>query len=207
MMKKIKKIIYAYLKRAMPFGHGFIAVAESGFWKNRQTPAKSLNKAAALFNKINGKNIIEVGTGIHGKLSGNSMLVWAKKTNANRIIAIDLNQERLNEVSKVTQEYSNVELVLADGIDYLKNFREPIDLLYLDFWVPDPDGVTPGSGRADAYKEAFIAAKDVLREKSLILIDDTDHVCPWKHTYIIPLARENGYRVLYTGRQTLLIRE
>ena len=83
---------------------------------------------------------------------------------------------------------------------------EKIDLLYLDFWTPDPEGSFLGTGRAQAYKAAYQAARDQMNEHSLILIDDTDHVHPWKHTYIIPEARKDGFVVMYTGRQTLLQR-
>ena len=185
---------------------GFIPIDKSGFWLFRSAPTRSLNNAAALFNQIQGKTIIEIGTGIHGEISGNSMLVWTRKTSAKRIIAIDLEKKRLDEVRSATQKNPNVELILANGINYLQHFSEKIDLLYLDFWVADNAGAPPGSGRAEAYKEAYIAAKDKMNKNSMILIDDTDHIHPWKHTYIVPLARQDGFEVLYTGRQTLLKR-
>ena len=41
----------------------------------------------------------------------------------------------------------------------------------------------------------------------MILIDDTDHKTPWKHTLLIPEVLGNyGYKLLYIGRQSLLIR-
>lgn len=207
-MKKSVKKIYNRITRLRHAAKidGYIPVADNGFWQFRCSPTKSLNKTAALFNQIHGETIIEIGTGIHGKMAGNSMLVWPKKTSAKRIIAIDLEQRQINEVREVTHQYSNVELVLADGIEYLKKFSAKIDLLYLDFWAPDPGGTIPGSGKAEAYREAYNAAKDKMNTHSMILIDDTDHIHPWKHTYIIPLARKDGYTVLYTGRQTLLKR-
>ena len=62
---------------------------------------------------------------------------------------------------------------------YLRDFESKIDLLYLDPWVGDADDVFPGTGRAEAYREANMAAKDKLIGQSLILIDDTDHIEPW----------------------------
>jgi predicted O-methyltransferase YrrM len=165
-----------------------------------------LHEAAALFDRIRGEIIIEVGTGMHGEMAGNSMLVWIERTRAKRIIAIDLDQERLDEVKAATRRYSHVELVMADGIEYLKSFPGKIDLLYLDFWVSDPEGALPGSGRAEAYLRAFDAARSRMNRHSLILIDDTDHIDPWKHTLIVPSARMHGYKVMHTGRQTLLKR-
>ena len=183
-----------------------IPISSDGFWKFRSAPGRSLKIAANLFNKIHGETIVEIGTGIHGKMAGNSMFVWPKRTAAKRIIALDLEQIRLEDVKKVTPQYPQVELIECDGIKYLRNFESKIDLLYLDFWTPDPEGSIPGTGRAEAYKEAYDAAKDKMNLHSIILIDDTDHIHPWKHTYIIPDARKDGYEVVYTGRQTLLQR-
>lgn len=61
------------------------------------------------------------------------MLVWSKKISAKRLIAIDLEQRRLDEIREVTRNYSNIELVLKDGIEYFGKFSGEIDLLYLDF--------------------------------------------------------------------------
>ena len=104
-------------------------------------------------------------------------------------------------------KYPSVEAHVQDGIKFVENFDGTIDLLYLDFWTDDPPGELPGSGRSHAYLAAYEAAKPKLSEKALILIDDTDHVHPWKHTEIIPAARKDGFRLLYTGRQTLLLRK
>jgi hypothetical protein len=68
-----------------------------------------------------------------------------------------------------------VELAVADGVAFLHSFEEPIDLLYLDFWTPDPDGALSGTGRAHAYRDAYAAARERLNRRSMILIDDTYH--------------------------------
>lgn len=206
MNKALKKLRLSLARRLMGASEGYIPIDENGGWQVRQRPTESLNRTAALFNQMGGKTIVEIGTGIHGKMAGNSMLVWTGQTNAQRIIAIDLEQRRLDEVAEATRGHSNVELVLADGIQYVKDFDGSIDLLYLDFWTPDPEGTLQGTGRAEAYKAAFLAAEDKLSRNSMILIDDTDHIHPWKHTFIVPIAREAGYRVLHIGRQTLLKR-
>ena len=186
--------------------NGIISISENGFWELRSPPNKSLEIASELFNKIKGKILVEIGTGIHGELAGNSMLVWPKKTSAEKIIAIDLESARLEEVREATKGYSNIELILTDGIDFLRNFSFKIDLLYLDFWTPDPGESIPGTGRSNAYLDAYIAAKPKMNNRSIILIDDTDHIHPWKHTLVVPEARKDGFKVLYTGRQTLLMR-
>ncbi len=183
-----------------------IKVSHNGFWENRQPPTQSLKKAAELFNEINGKTIIEIGTGIQGELSGNSVLQWVKQTKAERIICLDLEQKHVDEVKNECKIYQNVEAILYDGLKYLREFKGTIDLLYLDFWVKDKKGEMLGTARSKHYLKAFKNAKNNMNEKSIILIDDTDHIDPWKQTLIIPEARKSGYQVLWVGRQTCLFR-
>jgi predicted O-methyltransferase YrrM len=183
-----------------------IPIASNGFWQPRDAPTASLRETARLFNQINGQIIVEIGSGIHGRLAGDSVLTWAKRTRAKRIIAVDLDEKQIREVKAATSKYPNVEVIVAEGVRYLADFSSTIDLLYLDFWTPDPAGALPGTGRAEAYRNAFAAARDKLSRRSLILIDDTDHIHPWKHTLIVPDARKEGFVVRFVGRQTLLTR-
>ena len=183
-----------------------IRIGDNGFWAKRDSPSESLEETARMFNQINGQIIVEIGSGIHGRLAGNSVLTWARKTRAKRIVTVDLEPKQIDDVKKATSKYKNVEAIVGDGLKYLAEFSSTIDLLYLDFWVPDPEGALPGTGRAEAYRTAFAAAKDKLAERALILIDDTDHIHPWKHTLIVPDARKEGFGVIFVGRQTLLMR-
>jgi predicted O-methyltransferase YrrM len=183
-----------------------IPIANNGFWQPRDAPTPSLRETARLFNQINGQIIVEIGSGIHGRLAGDSVLTWAKRTRAKRIIAIDLDEKQIRQVKEATSKYPNVEAIVAEGVRYLADFSSTLDLLYLDFWTPDPEGALPGTGRAEAYRNAFAAARDKLNRTSLILIDDTDHIHPWKHSLIVPDARKEGFVVRFVGRQTLLTR-
>ena len=196
-------------RRLVPVSYkkGFIKVNERGFWEPRSSPIKSLKTASRIFKQIKGKVIIEIGSGIQGHTSGNSIIYWATKTGASKVVALDLDEKEIQLVKNATAKYSHVEALVQDGIEYARNFNGKIDLLYLDFWTPDKDGELPGSGRAREYLRAYEAAKDKLNDNAMILIDDTDHVHPWKHTYIIPTAREDGFQVIYTGRQTLMLRK
>jgi trans-aconitate methyltransferase len=183
-----------------------IPIDSNGFWANRSTPAESLEKTAGIFNRIRGETIVEIGSGLQGELNGNSILVWAQKTTAKRIITVDTDQKMIDQVMDATSQYPNVETVVGDGIQYLQQFRSKIDLLYLDFWSDEVEHGLPGTGRAEAHRKAYSAARDKLNSRSMILIDDTDHIDPWKHTYIVTDARKDGFVVLYVGRQTLLAR-
>jgi predicted O-methyltransferase YrrM len=184
---------------------GLIPVSPNGFWAPRHSPARSLRRTAALFDLLGGQTIVEIGSGLHGPAAGNSLLVWTEHTAATRIIAVDPDPQQIAAVAEVTARSPQVEAVCDEGLAYLARHPGPIDLLYLDFWVRGPDGAVQDI--AEGYRETYQAARAKLSPQSLILIDDTDHVPPWKHTLLVPEACRDGYTVVYTGRQTLLRRE
>ena len=169
-----------------------------GFWKRRLPPTQSLLQAARIFNENKGETIVEIGTGIHGFMSGDSCKIWSKKTNAKRIIAVDLDYRRTEEVRKALSNEKRLKTFVTDGISFLRSYKGIIDLLYLDFWCDD------GQTRANSYLEAYESAKRHFRKNSMILIDDTDHLHPWKHTLIVPEAEKDGFKLIWEGRQTLL---
>jgi len=179
-----------------------IELNNNNFWKDRRSPNKSLKKAAKLFNKNGGKVIIEIGTGIQGEKSGNSVLVWAKMTKAKNIFCLDV-----DDVRNATLKFDNVKAIKVNGLDFIQEYEGFIDLLYLDFWVEDKPEDVQGTARAENYLKAFELAKEKMSKNSIILIDDTDHIDPWKQTYIVPAARKYGYNVLWCGRQTCLFKE
>lgn len=184
--------------------NSLIKINDNGFWEKRENPEISLQKAAELFKDINGKIIVEIGSGIQGEKSGNSSLIWLNNTDASEIHCVDLDEKQLLSVQEATKHNNRIYLHHLDGIKYLRKFPKSIDLLYLDFWIPDKKKEFNGEGRAKAYLLAYKKARKKMSENSIILIDDTDHIDPWKQSYIVPAARKDGYRVLWTGRQTAL---
>lgn len=105
-----------------------------------------------------------------------------------------------NNLNRKKPENININ-VPKDGIDFLLNFDKKIDILLLDAW----DVGTPNY--ADKHLEAFEAAKDKLSDVHLILIDDTDFIRKdqGKDYLLTPFLIENGYTLLFNGRQTLFI--
>src|SRR5262249_58103678 len=191
-MKALLEKLRVVLSPARAHEGSIIPIDEAGWWKYRSSPAASLREAARLFNELGGETIVEIGSGLHGDLAGNSIFPWVRRTAARRIVAVDADEARVNEVRSATAGNPRVEALVADGVQYLEQFRGAIDLLYLDYWLPDPEAAVPGGGRAEGYRDAYRAARDKMNEHSLLLIDDTDHVHPWKHTYIVPDARTDG---------------
>jgi len=97
---------------------------------------------------------------------------------------------------------TNVDIQIpVEGIDYLKNRQEPIDILFLDGW----DKGTPNY--AEKHLEAFESAKHILSKVHLILIDDTDYITHdgGKDKLLSPHLLSLGYIPLFNGRQTLFL--
>ena len=208
-MKKFLKMVrfLAVERQALQLHRGLIPVDRDGFQKRRVSSVHSLKRACREFDAIDGKVIVEIGTGLHSRLSGCSMIEWTQRTAATAVHAVDLDPDRIEEIRKAMGMLERVHPVVADGMQFLRDFEGDIDLLYLDFWIPDPPDATVGTGRADAYLTCYENARERLAGTSLILIDDTDHVSPWKHTRIIDRARADGFYPLWMGRQTMLKRD
>ncbi len=172
------------------------ALPRDSFHQPRKKPADSLEYTSSFFNLIHGNTIVECGTGLQSEMSGNSMLYWFNKTNASQIHCIDLDIKWINSIKN--KFGSNNERIIyhhADCFDITPKIKD-IDLIYMDFWTGD------SNARALAYLELY----KISNHPKMILIDDSDHTSPYKHTLIVPHAVNDGYKIIYTGRQTLLLR-
>jgi hypothetical protein len=159
------------------------------------------DKALECLASIGGTIIVEIGS-IRNPDSawalgdGHSTLAWAKS--GLPTWTIDHNILASLTTRKLLSEYTNVKAVHSEGIRFLRKFKTPIDLLYLD-------GPAPFTQRGDLWTEyAFKAAP--LASKAVLLIDDTDFPEYGKGRYTIPLAIERGFKLVQTGRQSLLVR-
>jgi predicted O-methyltransferase YrrM len=171
----------------------WVACGRSDFWP-----------ALELFQALGGRVIVEIG-GIraegpsHAQTDGHSTLAWA--ANAERVISVDIEPRATELTRRLTREYGNVTAVTQDGIEFLREFRGSIDLLYLDGW----DAFLPES--AERHLEAYRAARGKLHERSLILVDDTQDEAQSKGRLLVPQAEQEGWQVVFRRYQTLLARQ
>ena len=88
-----------------------------------------------------------------------------------------------------------------DGIEFLKEFDEKIDVLFLDGWDVGTDLYK------EKHLESFEVCKDKLSDTHLILIDDTDFILTneGKDALLSPHLISLGYILLFDGRQKLYI--
>lgn len=205
-MKIIKILTISFIFNLINADNNFLIKRDNP----RHLPKAYIEKALTYFKARNGKTIVEIGAmrfamnhnldkewGCPYCMDGHSTLFWAR-TNA-QVFSVDIGEATVNIVKEACKNYKNVNAVKQDGIEFLKNFGQPIDLLFLDAW----DAV-PGTDYAEKHLEAYEAAKKSLHNNSLILIDDTDVYEGGKGRLVIPAAMKDGYKVVFNGRQTLL---
>jgi len=136
---------------------------------------------------------------------GHATYFWARAGFITHTVDIDtncLNGVQWSYGNLNQPQPSNLKLhIPEDGISFLNNFSDKIDVLYLDGW----DKGT--MNYAEKHLEAFQAAKNKLSNIHLILIDDTDYLTKegGKDQLLSPFLIEQNYYLLFNGRQTLFI--
>ena len=115
---------------------------------------------------------------------------------------MDIDEAACEIAAQSVRDFPGAKVTCGDGIKFLENFRQPIGLLYLDGW-----DVVPGTDYAEQHLSAYRAARSMLVETSMILIDDTDLLMGGKGKLVVSAAIRDGYEMMLFGRQTMLLRE
>lgn len=154
--------------------------------------------AVEALRERNGRVIVEVG-GIRARgwrdTDGHSTLRWPADAT---VWSVDNNPAAVKLTRELTSERPNVFCVLADALAFLHAFPIRIDLLYLD--GPHPDREDGRRWHFDAYQAA------PMNQRGVVLIDDTDLPRLGKAEFVVPAALEDGFQVVASDRQTLLVR-
>ena len=142
---------------------------------------------------------------------GHSSLLLAR--GAGEFHTVDINSGNSNLTSSQLKKFgfhSKSTVYNGDGLILLKQFKKPIDLLYLDAW----DVELPL--HAEKHLEAFELGELKLASNAIILIDDTDvgynvergyhndeESLGGKGRLLIPyLLSKKNYEMIFKGRQT-----
>jgi hypothetical protein len=101
-----------------------------------------------------------------------------------RVWTCDIDSQNIENCKIATEEYNEyVEYVIDDSINFLKNFKERIDFLYLD----SVDSHVSGS--AEHQLKEIEAAFDKIHNKTIILLDDLGQ----KTKLSIPFLQEKNW--------------
>ena len=170
----------------------------------------SFEKTLQLSCKRNFRTIVETGTA-RGKtkfffikkynwkdgMSTPMFAEYAKFSNG-KLHTCDISVENIKNAKKFTRNFSDyIEFYINDSLVFLNQFKNPIDLLYLD----SLDGHDSIAASNHQLKEAQIAISN-LHDKSLILLDDKGS----KTNLSINFFEENNFKIIYeTNYQVLLL--
>ncbi len=178
----------------------------------RAKPRPYLEASLALLRAFGGRVIVEIGCmrdplehpieEIHPYCcnDGHSTYFWA--LSGAQVFSADVNPRAVRIARESCRDFPNVQIHLADGIDFLTDFDGSIDLLYLDAW-----DVEPGSDYAANHLAAFRAAQPHLSPIHVVTIDDTDLGGGGKGRLLVPELDLLGYEILVRGRQTIALKE
>lgn len=187
----------------------------------REYPAPTILKVIEIMKERKGHHVVEIGScrmplrhpleELHRDccLDSHSTAYWTKHF---RTVSVDIDPAATQNtfaICKALKQEGNLIPITGDGVEYLETRDYEIDLLFLDAW----DVNLPNS--AEEHLRAFQTAERLLHQRSLVLIDDTDVDCvdgelvfsdgvSGKGKLVIPYAIENGWHVVFSGRQTLL---
>lgn len=189
----------------------------------RDFPKFFIDSTTELARRNSLKNVVEIGS-MRMALThnveenhhdcccdGHSSIIWGLA--GFKVYSVDIDSNATNNTKNTFSRFNldSSGIVNGDGVEFLKNFKQDIHILFLDAWDVDlPDS-------AEKHLEAYEVAKSKLTKLSLILIDDTDvdrvdgkvvfsDGLSGKGKLVIPQAVKDGWEIVFSGRQTLLKR-
>lgn len=195
--------------------------------KYRSKPAPYIKKTIEIAKILNLKTVVEIGSTRYSITKscidyydsinisayksppcccdGHATFFWTRA--GFETYTVDIDSNCLNGIKWC---YSNIEEPIPenlhinipfDGIQFLNQFQSSIDILYLDGWDKGTYNF------AENHLNAYHAAKNKLSNTHLILIDDTDFDTEdgGKDRLLSPYLIDNGYTLLFNGRQTLFL--
>ncbi len=155
----------------------------------------------------NAKNIVETGTlrvAGNGASDGQSTRLFAEFAERYdcKLWTCDVDPAAIALARDETAPFaSRVEYVVSDSVAFLREFREPIDLLYLDSM--DFKEEDPGPPQDHALREGQ-AALHALHTQSIVLVDDCGLKHGGKGGKVIPFFLGQGWQVIGMHYQALM---
>lgn len=165
--------------------------------------------ALEMLQQRNSQILVETGTargGDHNFIGdGGSTIIfgnWATEHDA-ILFSVDLDPLAILQAQAPTEAYKeNIQFVCQDSIEYLKNFSQPIDFLYLDSF--DFEIGNPIPSQQHHLKE-LEAAYPKLHKNSIVMIDDCALPDDGKGKLVIDYLLERGWKVAFNGYQVILV--
>ncbi|WP_024771233.1 class I SAM-dependent methyltransferase [Aquimarina macrocephali] len=202
--KLLKLIKHKSLYPFMPYKYNFR--------RRRITFSKTLQ----LLNERNAKILVETGTSRNGlkatKTDGGATIVfgkWAKENNA-KLHSVDISKDSVQGAQEAVLEESlqdSTTVYLGDSLDFLKNFNESIDFLYLDSYDYSKTDIDVQKKSQEHHLKEFILAEDKLHDTSIVLIDDCRLPGGGKGKTVVEYMLKKDWEILINAYQILLVKK
>lgn len=199
----LKFIKHKSLYPFMPFQYNF---------RRRRVTFK---RVLQLLDERNAKTLIETGTsrkGLKGTRNDGAATIvfgkWAKQNNA-KLFSVDISEDSIQgsreEVDKQgLSQY--VSLHLDDSLNFLKNFEEQVDFLYLDSYDYSRTDVEIQNASQEHHLKEFKLIEDKLHDNTIVLIDDCGLPGGGKGKTVIEYMKTKDWNVVIDAYQVLLLK-
>ena len=174
---------------------------------------KTFKRAIELLDERKARCLIETGVARYGlrnsKSDGASTAVfglWAK-TNQCALYSVDISPESIAGAREAVDELDltdQVKLVTGDSVQFLENFSEPVDFLYLDSYDYDKHDEAIQVASQTHHLNEFRAIEEQLGADSVVLIDDCDLPGGGKGKTVIEYMLKRGWQIDTSAYQVLL---
>ena len=116
------------------------------------------------------------------------------------IYTVDPDTSANKIVTTMCNEYSNVKIHKTYSTNFLLDFSEKIDFLYMDHMETSEE-----AAMQHLIDIKLILGKGLMSEKCIILVDDVgSNILDGKGKYSIPYLQNNGYNIVIHDYQVLL---
>lgn len=155
------------------------------------------------------KTLVETGTARRGDKNclgdGCSTVLfsrWAQNFPQATLYSVDNDESAIKEAMMAVYYFNTTSLVNKDSVQFLREFKKPIDFLYLD--TLDFDTNYPRPSQEQALRE-ILAAFPKLHEGSMVMVDDCGLAYGGKCALVELFLKEMGWRTLIKSYQLLMV--
>ena len=100
----------------------------------------------------------------------------------------------------------SIEFAVSDSVEWLANFKEEVDFLYLDSYDYDKHDKAEQVASQEHHLKEFQAIESRLHSHSIVLIDDCRLAGGGKGKLVIDYMKSKGWYVDTNAYQVLLLR-
>lgn len=169
---------------------------------------QGFSRALELLDKKKNPVIVEVGTTRRRSnwlADGYStpLFAWYIARTGGELYSVDIEPEAARLCREIIAEFDipmeGVNLVTADGIEFMHSLEQKVDLLYLDGWdysmFDTDEGFDERLASEQAHLECYLAAEPHLARGGIVLVDDVFETRSWlgKGRRLIPYLIARKY--------------